>query len=171
MSAAKSDVIVFLVHVFDAEIERRFLKLKQECSDICDVVLLAERGLNIPASVAPFAQFFDFDALKQIAQSVIGNKIIPGNAHLRGIDYCRRYPGYRFYWFVEYDVIYTGHWGEFIASFANDPSDLLASHVRVLADEPDWFWRKSFATGTDCFSEDRWVLAFMPIRSDQQSRL
>ena len=43
MSAAKFDVVVFLAHVFDAEIEQRFFKLKQECSDRCDVVVLVEQ--------------------------------------------------------------------------------------------------------------------------------
>ena len=48
MTAARRDVIVFLTHVFDAEIERRIVKLKRECSDNCDIVVLAERGVKIP---------------------------------------------------------------------------------------------------------------------------
>ena len=60
MVAAKADVIVFLAHVFDAEIEQRFFKLKQECSDICDVVVLAEQGSKVPSNLAPFTHFFDF---------------------------------------------------------------------------------------------------------------
>ena len=72
MSAAKFDVVVFLAHVFDAEIEQRFFKLKQECSDRCDVVVLVEQGSEVPPSIAPFTQFFDFSTLKQMAKSVIG---------------------------------------------------------------------------------------------------
>jgi hypothetical protein len=100
--------------------------------------------------------------LKQMAKSVIGEKIIPG-CHLRSIDFYQRFPGYRFYWFIEYDVVYTGHWGAFIASFADDQSDLLASHVRALSADPDWHWREGFSTGADVFAADEWVLAFLPI--------
>lgn len=163
MTAAKPDVIVFLTHVFDAEIERRIFKLKRECSDSCDIVVLAERGVRIPATVAPFTQVFDFSTLKRMAKSVIGEKVIPGNCHLRSIDFYQRFPGYRFYWFIEYDVVYTGHWGAFIASLADDQSDLLASHVRTLRDDPNWYWRERFFTGGDIFAGDKWVLAFLPI--------
>jgi hypothetical protein len=163
MTAAKADVIVFLAHVLDAEIEQRFFKFKQECSDICDIVVLAEQGSEIPASIAPFAHFFNFSALKRMANSVIGTGTVLGNCHLRSIDFYNRFPNYRFYWFVEYDVVYTGRWSDFLSSFADDPSDLLASHVRRLADEPDWFWRESFSPGTDSFAKDEWVLAFLPV--------
>lgn len=163
MTAAKADVIVFLTHIFDAEVERRFFKLKQECSDICDVVLLVEHGVTVPETVAAFTLSFDYGRLKQLAKSVIGTKIIPGNCHLRSIDFYRRSPNYRFYWFVEYDVVYTGHWGKFVESFGEDPSDLLASHVRTLADEPDWSWQESFSTATDPLPKQAWVIAFLPI--------
>lgn len=49
-----------------------FFKLKQECSDRCDVVVLVEQGSEVPPSIAPFTQFFDFSTLKQMAKSVIG---------------------------------------------------------------------------------------------------
>jgi hypothetical protein len=163
MSAAKSDVVVFLAHVFDAEIERRFFKLKLECSDCCDVVALVEQGSEVPPSIAPFTQFFDFSALKQMAKSVIGKKVVPGNCHLRSIDFYRRYPNYEFYWFIEYDVVYTGDWGRLIGSLTEDRSDLLAAHVRTLADNPRWYWNHSLATGSDNLSKDEWILAFLPI--------
>ena len=171
MTAAKADVIVFLAHVFDEEIERRFFKLKQECSELCDVVVLAEQGSTIPPNIAPFTRFFDFSALKQMAKSVISSGIVPGNCHLRSIDYYRRFPHYRHYWFVEYDVVYTGNWGHLISSLADDPSDLLASHVRTLADEPDWYWRKSFSTGTDPIAQDGWILALHADPSAEFPRL
>lgn len=163
MTAAKADVIVFLAHVFDEEIERRFFKLRQECSELCDVVVLAEQGSTIPPNVAPFTRFFDFSALKQMAKSVIGSGIVPGNCHLRSIDYYRRFPNYRFYWFIEYDVVYTGNWAALISSLAEDQSDLLAAHVRTLADDPDWFWKESLKTEPDNLRRDEWIFAFLPV--------
>lgn len=163
MSVPARDVVVFLTHIFDPEIERRFLKLQRECAPTSDVVLLTERGTTVPAGLRRFTERYDFATLKHTARSVIGDRIVPGNCHLRSIDYYRRFPDYRFYWFVEYDVVYTGDWGAFIASFAGDESDLLASLVRTLADEPDWNWRSAFSTAADELPEEQWVLAFLPI--------
>ena len=101
--------------------------------------------------------------MKQLAKSVVEKETILSNCHLRSIDFHRRFANYRFYWFVEYDVVYTGRWNHFISSFADDPSDLLAAHVRMLADEPDWYRRESFSSGTDLCSKNERVLAFLPI--------
>jgi len=111
------------------------------------VVVLAEQGTRIPPSITPFTHMFDFASLTPLASSVIGETLIPGTCQLRSIDFHRRFPHYRHYWFVEYDVVYTGNWGYLISSLADDPSDLLASHVRTLADEPDWYWRNPSPPG------------------------
>ena len=163
MTAERADVVVFLAHVFDEETECRFWKLYRECSDVCGVIVLAEAGSWIPRTIVPFTRFFDFDILRHTAESVIGEKIVPGNAHLREIHFCHRHPNYRFYWFIEYDVVYTGHWGKFISSFADDQSDLLASHVRTIADDRYWYWRQTISTGADNLPENKWLLAFLPI--------
>jgi hypothetical protein len=163
MAAVKPDAIVFLAHVFDPEIEHRFLKLKRECSGLCDVVALVEQGARVPTSVIPFTEFFDFSAVKRMAKSIIGTKVVPGNCHLRSIDFYRHFPKYRFYWFVEYDVTYTGDWAHLVSSLADDQSDLLAAHVRRLADDEDWRWKDSLVTGSDDVRQDDWLLAFLPI--------
>jgi hypothetical protein len=158
-----SDVVVFLTHVFDDEIERRFHKLERECAGVCDVVLFVEQGTKVPPSLEPITQTFDFAAVKTMARSVIGDRVVPGNAHLRSLNFRNRFPRYRFYWFVEYDVVYTGHWGRFMAGLADDRSDLLAAHVRGLVDDPEWHWKDTFRTGADSMPAREWVLAFLPI--------
>ena len=164
MSAANRDVVVFLAHRFDQEIERRFLKLKQECSATSDIVLFAESGTAVPENLRPFAHYFDFSTVRRTAKSVVGDSVVPGNAHLRALDYFRRFSQYRYYWFIEYDVVYTGDWGAFITSFAEDTSDLIAAHVRAIADESDWHWRESLSAGAEPLPDDRFMIAFLPWR-------
>lgn len=163
MSVPQRDAAVFLAHYIDGVIVRRFEKLRRQCADRCDVFLLVETGTAIPDRLAAHARFFDFATARAMARSVIGDRVIPGNAHLRAIDFFRREPGYRHYWFIEYDVVYTGRWDALMASLEGDAADLIASRVRRMDAGPRWFWRKTFKPGEDAVPPEREILAFLPI--------
>lgn len=45
-------------------------------------------------------------------------------------------------WFVEYDVDFSGHWGDFFRSVYALTGDYVATHLRSRGDDPDWWhWR------------------------------
>ncbi len=159
----KEAAIVFITHFFDAAIEKRFRKLRKECSRLFDVFLLAEAGVAVPDALLPETHSFDFESLRSMARSVIGEKVVPGNCHLRSIDFFRRAPGYRFYWFVEYDVVYSGNWRRFFSSFDDDASDLLAAHVRLARDDAEWPWASTFGPGADRLTDEERLIAFLPV--------
>ncbi len=163
MREPRRDAAVFLVHYIDGVVARRFDKLRRECEGRCEVFLLAEKGVAIPERLAAHARFFDFATVRQMARSVIGDRVIPGNAHLRAIEFYRREPGYRHYWFIEFDVVYTGRWDALMASLDDDDADLIASRVGRMDTGPPWFWHHSFKPGGDAVPADRETLAFLPI--------
>jgi len=50
--------------------------------------------------------------------------------------------GFERVWFVEYDVDFSGDWGDFFRSVAALPGDYVATHLRSRSDDPDWWhWR------------------------------
>jgi hypothetical protein len=51
-----------------------------------------------------------------------------------------RKQSYDYYWFVEYDVRFTGNWELLLTSFETNPVDFLAAHVRTDVQEPEWCW-------------------------------
>jgi hypothetical protein len=55
----------------------------------------------------------------------------------------RRWPGFEYYWFVEYDMDYTGDWRDFFAAFLSSDSDMLATTVFRYAFRPSWpHWKQ-----------------------------
>jgi hypothetical protein len=54
------------------------------------------------------------------------------------------HPDYDYYWMVEYDVRYTGHWREFFSFFDDTVvEDYLASYIMLHHQNPQWNWWNS----------------------------
>ncbi|WP_139167914.1 DUF3405 domain-containing protein [Bauldia litoralis] len=124
---------------------------------------LVEQGVDVPEEFRAITHFFDYAALRSMARSVIGDSIVPGGGHLRAIDFRRRFPQFRHYWFIEYDVVYTGDWRRFLKDFAGDESDLIATRLRKFTSDLRWFWGSSFSTGDSSVTRKDWLIAFLPI--------
>lgn len=162
---AGKECIVFLVHEFNEEIRRRFKRLEKETRHRYDVYILADKKTRVPRDVLNryCVEYFDFSDLKRMARSVIGGSIVPGNCHLRTIEFFRRHPSYERYWFIEYDVHYSGNWMDFFSQFEDDGSDLLASVVHTLAEERTWAWASSFSCPKRALEEEERLIAFLPV--------
>jgi hypothetical protein len=65
---------------------------------------------------------------------------------------------------IEYDVLFTGHWGEFLSAFRDNDADFLASHLRDHHEEPDWFFWNSIQAPDRNDSVRRLVRAFCPVQ-------
>jgi hypothetical protein len=69
-----------------------------------------------------------------------------GNCHLLPIFVSEKVQKYDHYWFMEYDIIYTGNWEDiFFTSTQEDTSDLIAEWLESYMDsqEPSlWHWWK-----------------------------
>lgn len=154
--------VVFLTHRFDAELQARYEKLKREAPDGATVRIMAEKGSAIPAALAGETHFFEFAVVRKRPAKVIGDRLVPGNVHLAFLDYAGAHPGFDHYWFIEYDVVFSGSWRTFFAAYAEDPSDLVAGNVRERFDQPGWFWWSvmDFRGGP---AEERWLRGFFPL--------
>jgi hypothetical protein len=163
-SKRRRECIVYLVHYFDDNIRKRFDKLHKETGPRFDVYLLAEHGTRVaPDFMDRYSvEFFQFSKIKKMARKVIGERILPGNCHLRTIDFFHRHPSYERYWFIEFDVHYSGDWSRFFRQFDDDGSDLLAATVHSLAQERTWVWADSFSAPKRRLEEDKRLIAFLP---------
>jgi hypothetical protein len=67
-----------------------------------------------------------------------------------------------FVWTMEYDVDWTGHWGDFFARFREDQTDLISTTLRRRSQDPQWHhWKSAMIPGH--VSEHHHHAAFMPI--------
>jgi hypothetical protein len=60
------------------------------------------------------------------------------HVHLQLLDFFLAHPDYDAYWFIEYDVKYTGVWSDLFARYEHNESDFITMHIRPFADEPMW---------------------------------
>lgn len=80
------------------------------------------------------------------------------------LDFFGRHPAYARYWFVEYDVAYTGHWSSFFAPLADRSADLLGTTLRRFRAQPGWPWWPSLATGRRHeLPDERRIAGFFPV--------
>jgi hypothetical protein len=134
---------VFCTHHFDAEDERRYLAWRRASQGRGDCFILAPLGTNIPARYCDVSCPFDFERLRRRARSVIAPTMVPGSCHLSALHLYETHPGYDEYWFVEYDVVFTGSWSVLFDAVHGDGSALIACHVRERDEEPSWHWWRS----------------------------
>ncbi|MCQ2004925.1 DUF3405 domain-containing protein [Rhizobium sp. NRK18] len=147
ISATGRTAVAFIAHRFDEEVVARFDSLRRAClAGGRDVFIVTEPDAVVPEHLLPFASRFDFAELRQMAAKVIADEIVPGSGHLRFIAFSHRFPGYRHYWFIEYDVVYRGDWTRFFDAMDEDDSDLLACSVRRRRDVHRWYWRRTLET-------------------------
>jgi hypothetical protein len=155
--------VAFFTHLFDPTIEFRYRKLKQDLGGLAQIFIMAPLGTSIPDRYLDEAYFFDYDRLRSGAVRVIGDKLIPGNVHLVQLDFWRHRPGFDYYWFIEFDVVFTGNWTTLLTAVDNDRSDLMGAHVRSQAEEPRWpWWDTLVLPGWDAPRSD-WLRAFFPV--------
>jgi hypothetical protein len=162
-SRASVEAVLFFTHEFDQAIEIRYRKLKLDLGERAKLFILAPLGSPIPQDYSDGTYFFDYGRLRSEAKRVIGDQLLPGNVHLVALDFYRHHPGFDYYWFIEYDVVFTGSWATLMDAVANDRADLLAGHVRNLAEEPGWPWWKTLDLPGCTLPRSSWVRAFFPV--------
>lgn len=85
-----------------------------------------------------------------------------GNNDLPVLDFFRLHPGHDHYWIVEYDVRWSGDWGELFAELAASPADLLAANIEPYANNPDWTWWATMGHQGRQLPESYRLKAFLP---------
>jgi hypothetical protein len=131
--------VVMMTHRFDQSVLREFGRLRSGIGDDDEAFLLSDGSSLAPESVRPWICEFKFSEIASRARWIIGNDVLR-NGHLAWLDFYDRYPGFDYYWLVEYDVVFSGAWKDFFDAFRNRDEDLLCSHLRTYSDEPDWYW-------------------------------
>jgi hypothetical protein len=163
MNMAPHQVCAFLTHIFDCSIERRYQKLKADLNGRVESCIFAQVGTPVSDNLLDEVCFFGHDVLNSRERRVVGDSISPGNLHLVALDFYRNHPGFEFYWFIEYDVIFTGNWTVLFDAVGEDSADLLAAHIRSRREEPDWSWWETLSLPGSSLEPSDWLRGFFPI--------
>lgn len=131
--------ILFVTHVYSEEIEHQINKLRAEAEDFASVYVVYQADkvkLKLPENVKRHA--FTIETLNKLGYTPWGCTIMDGNFHFVLLDFYRQHPEYDYYWLIEYDVRFSGHWNDFFSFFQDKDEDFWTAHVEEKEDNPAW---------------------------------
>ena len=106
-------VVLLSTHIVNEFVIQKYRKL---CSDLdkgeYDIILLLNIHdgceWNVPDDVVCFTT--NCDSINALGYEPIEETLLPGSCHFPVLRFYTDVPSYKFYWFIEYDVEYTGNW-------------------------------------------------------------
>lgn len=165
----KKTAILFVAHdIFKSNIER-YNKIKNDLTGLpCDVVWLCVGTCRSETITPPDGSsflYYIWEDLCNMGYSTFGKSLIPGNVPLCVLRFYIDHPEYDYYWFIEYDVTFTGNWATLVEDCANNLAeyDFLSCHIEKFlpGTNGNWAWWKW--TSKVGYSLHDCIKAFNPI--------
>lgn len=169
--------LLFQTHFFDPGLARDFAALRRQCPPGFDCLVLIHLppGAPVPRRLAQVPHHLvrtdELRALpyprKTAEADWTGRRWeIWGGGHcdLIALHFYRAHPGFDRYWVVEYDMRFTGRWGDLLGAFEESEADFLATSMRRRRDNPVWWnWESVQGPAEEAEIERHRIAAFPPI--------
>jgi hypothetical protein len=154
-----------MTHVWNQELETEFLKiLNTKYPDSRDVWLILD---SRTPGAEELARRFERchvivknELFLRFPYPWLDEKTLFDNIHFYILDFFLSHPEYDYYWIIESDVRYTGEWGTLLNSFGAFDHDLITSHIRRIAEEPDMYWYNYFQHPSKTIDRANYVRSF-----------
>ena len=156
----KNEIIFFLTHKYNNQILDNIHRISQEKGER-DLLLLSHDN-SIPNSVNVQSRSFSTPDLKSLNFEMLDTNQIPGSVHLPLFFFYRKFPNYKYYWYIEYDVEFGGHWSFLFDTFKNSKADFISSYVQKYLKYQYWPWWSLDHPGQHISKTDR-IRSFNPI--------
>lgn len=152
--------ILFLTHKKSREIEQAVRSIRDEMGDRSFTILSQSHIFDIDGT-GLFR--FDESIIQEVGFPAMSDSLVPGNVHFPIFAYINKInPDADYYWFIEYDVQFTGKWSILFDHFKDTDADLITSHIHHYHEEPDWYWWEISNPNTFIPKKDR-IRSFNPI--------
>jgi len=147
----KRSAILFHTHIISNDILSEFQNISNESEGIADAYLLCDdKNIDITKKVKKYRYIsFNKEGLSDLNYPIIKDEQrgaeVPinrafqlSNKKLSILKFFLEHQDYDYYWYIEYDVRYSGKWSQFFNNFNNNDSDLITSYLRSYKEEPRW---------------------------------
>ncbi|MGE5546326.1 MAG: hypothetical protein ACM33T_05485 [Solirubrobacterales bacterium] len=164
--AGLREAVLLMTHFVDDAIVALYRRLAGEAGARDVFVLLNQTdnvnpSYRIPADVKVFG--FTVADLRRLGYPFKGRRLRDKDIELFPFTFWKRHPDYDRIWVVEYDVMFTGRWGDLFDAFATDDAGLLATSIHRHRVNPTWPNWPSVRTPEGPPDPARLVRAFMPL--------
>lgn len=140
-------VVLYIAHTVNDYTLSQYCRLHHDLgNEKYDVVwLLAaneSRKYNLSMNVGQMLTL-QADDFQSLGYNPICNTIVPGSCHFIPLRFFLDNPEYHYYWFVEYDVVFTGNWSVLLENCDKELADydFLSCHIeRWQESNKDWLW-------------------------------
>ena len=170
------EAVLVLNHFLDRDLVDLHAELVNECGASRDVFLLSDRTqrslpiVRLPVQRKEFVftqknlRALGFSGKQDLRLSGAGARSLKlGNAELPVLLFAGAHPHYDYYWVIEYDVRFSGSWGDFFGACATSEADLLGTSITRYDDNPDWsHWPSMKLPGLDV-PRAQWLRGFFPV--------
>ena len=160
--------VLFTTHVINERVRAHFRKLRDELPPGYELILfydeqrLSERAVKKLAGDAVLPH--ENEGWKRFKRVGRFEHKIPGNEDGLLMNAMDRLPGYDWYWYIEYDMAFSGDWRTFFRAMAASDADLLAINMIRHDDCPDWpLWKSLEIPADHQLPPDKWIRAHFAI--------
>lgn len=160
----KSIVLIVSHQITDTLIEK-YHRIRAAFAGYGDTVLLLnkEDGEEYAMPENVDCVTFSIDMLNGLCYEPIAETLVPGSNHFALLWFYLSYPGYRYYWNIEYDVEFTGDWKVFFDEFNTMSADFIATHLKWFKEDRYWYWWNSYQGVTLKVTPEQLIRSFNPI--------
>lgn len=140
----KKNVVLLSTHIVNDFVIHKYRKLYHDLdNEKYDIILLLnlEEGdeWSIPDDVTCYTT--NSERINELEYNPIAETLLPGSCHFPVLRFFTDITSYKFYWFVEYDVEFTGSWQALIQDCDENlhDYDFMSCHVETF-DERNKYW-------------------------------
>jgi hypothetical protein len=167
MENIKPHCFLLATHFVNESILKMYWEIAKATDQYGDVFLLyhkndSDKEINFVSDEIK-KHIFSSDDLNDLGYTPIRESVIPGSNHFSLLHFYKQHLGYQHYWYVEYDVQYSGNWKTFFNFFKDSTYDFITCDIRKFGDSPSWTWWNSFEHPSLSFELDKQLRSFNPI--------
>lgn len=154
--------LFFVTHIFDSRIEKRLKKIILDTDGLCDVYIATNQPDVIPSEYQARVRTWSIEEMQERNKYLISAGYL-WNCHMTPLIVRDKVSWYKYFWFVEYDVVYTGNWKDIIQICMPDNADLIATHLREYREDNQWQWWNTLQTRDDILTDTQKIKGFFAV--------
>jgi hypothetical protein len=161
-----TQAVLLAAHAYARAPFREFSRIREAVAERGDALLLWDQAGNARHAdrVAALPRYeFDRDRLPDLGYPFLRpSRMLPGSTHFPLLKFARERP-HDTYWFIEYDVRFTGDWRVLFEHFESSEEDFISCRMGRCDAEPDWLWWDSLTHPDEVIPIEKRLRSFNPI--------